>query len=418
MTTSAQAPPAPLTFGEVLRITVMRRIWYAQLISLLGDFLAIFAVISVVSFRLHGTPAEVTGVQVAFMLPLALLGPISGVFVDRWPLKPTLVASDLIRAGLVLLLFVASSLWQVYLVLIGISAVSSFFSPAQSVTIRHSVPSNGLLSANALMQMAVMGVRIVGPAAAGLLVASFGADVCYAIDAVSFVASGCLIASVAIVRPAAAAGNVDRTAGIRGVVTDMSTGIRFIATHPTVSFVAAAMAAGLFTIGCFGPLIAIFVRELLHGTERLFGAASAMIGVGLLFGTSAVRALAARHSNESLVLGGLAGVGVGVLALGAILHPAVTIIAMFFVGFAFAGIMVPSQTLMQQATPHALLGRVSSTMMSIVFFANLLGLILSGLLAQVVGVRAVFLGCAVVAWVLALLGRQLLASRSPAAVSA
>ena len=77
----------------------MRRLWYAQVVSLLGDFLALFAVISVVSFRLHGTPAQVTGVQISYMLPLALLGPLSGVFVDRWPLKPTLVASDLIRAG-------------------------------------------------------------------------------------------------------------------------------------------------------------------------------------------------------------------------------------------------------------------------------------------------------------------------------
>src|SRR5919109_3022482 len=116
--TASSAAPAQLSFGDVLRITVMRRIWYAQVVSLLGDFLALFAVISVVSFRLHGTPAQVTGVQVAYMVPLAVLGPISGVFVDRWPLKPTLVASDLIRAGLVLLLFAATSLWQVYLVLV------------------------------------------------------------------------------------------------------------------------------------------------------------------------------------------------------------------------------------------------------------------------------------------------------------
>jgi MFS family permease len=66
---------------------------------------------------------------------------------------------------------------------------------------------------------------------------------------------------------------------------------------------------------------------------------------------------------------------------------------------------------MQQTTPHALLGRVSSTMISIVGFANLLGLVVSGMFAQLVGVRVVFLGCAVVAWVLALSGRQLLAAR-------
>src|SRR3977135_3513354 len=123
MATESAAPAAPMTFREVLGLTVMRRVWFAQLVSLLGDFLALFAVISVVTYRMHGTAQQVTGVQIAYMLPLALLGPLSGVFVDRWPLKPTLIASDLIRAGLVLLLFAATSMWQIYLVLCALSCV-------------------------------------------------------------------------------------------------------------------------------------------------------------------------------------------------------------------------------------------------------------------------------------------------------
>src|SRR5207245_8346744 len=114
MTTTSAAPPAPMTFREVLGLTVMRRVWYAQVVSLLGDFVALFAVISVVTYRMHGTAAQVTGVQIAYMLPLAILGPLSGVFVDRWPLKPTLVASDLIRAVLVMFLFVTATMWQIY----------------------------------------------------------------------------------------------------------------------------------------------------------------------------------------------------------------------------------------------------------------------------------------------------------------
>src|SRR6187455_2454160 len=103
-TATAAAGAMPLSFRDVLRIDVMRRVWYAQVISLFGDFLALFAVIAVVSFRMHGTPAQVTGIQIAYMLPIVFIGPIAGVFVDRWPLKPTLVASDLIRAVLAVLL--------------------------------------------------------------------------------------------------------------------------------------------------------------------------------------------------------------------------------------------------------------------------------------------------------------------------
>src|SRR5437868_14618678 len=106
-TVTAAAPGAPaiaLTYRDVLRIDVMRRVWYAQVISLFGDFLALFAVIAVVSFRMHGTPAQLTSLQIAYMLPSVFVGPIAGVFVDRWPLKPTLISSDLMRAVIALLL--------------------------------------------------------------------------------------------------------------------------------------------------------------------------------------------------------------------------------------------------------------------------------------------------------------------------
>src|SRR5207249_10353101 len=95
--TAAAAPAAPMSFRDVLRIDVMRRVWFAQVISLFGDFLALFAVIAVVTFRMQGTAAQVTGLQIAYMLPIVFIGPIAGVFVDRWPLKPTLGSSDLIR---------------------------------------------------------------------------------------------------------------------------------------------------------------------------------------------------------------------------------------------------------------------------------------------------------------------------------
>ena len=62
---------------------MMRRLWYAQIVSVFGDFLALFAVISVLTFKLHATAQQVTGVQIAYMLPIAVLGILAGVFVDR-----------------------------------------------------------------------------------------------------------------------------------------------------------------------------------------------------------------------------------------------------------------------------------------------------------------------------------------------
>src|SRR3954451_13165938 len=322
-TTAAATPPVLLSFGDVLRIPVMRRVWYAQLVSLFGDFLALFAVIAVVSFRMHGTAAQLTGLQIAYMLPIVLVGPIAGVFVDRWPLKPTLIASDLIRAALALLLIPATSIWQVYAVMASLSCVSAFFGPAQTVTIRAHVPTLGLMSANALMQIAFMGSRIVGPATAGAIVAAFTPKVCYTIDVVSFLISASLIGSVAIVRPASLqlpAGSSSNR--IHEIWIDMKAGWFFIVHHSAILFFVIAMAAGLFTIGCFGPLISIYVRGTLHAAPGLFGFVSGMVGVGLLLGTQIIRQVAARRlvSDTGLVLWGLVGIGVGVLLLGAIPH--------------------------------------------------------------------------------------------------
>src|SRR5436190_15001837 len=375
--TEASSPPASaaMTFADVLRIDVMRRVWYAQVISLFGDFLALFGVIAVVSFRMHATPNQVTGVQIAYMLPFVFVGPIAGVFVDRWPLKPTLISSDLIRAVLCVLLIPTTEVWQVYVVLAALSCVSAFFGPAQTVTIRTHVPPNGLVASNALMQFAFMGSRIVGPATAGTLVGMFGPSICYAFDVLSFIASALLIGSV-VIRRAIAPKTESSSNRIHAIWADMGQGTRFIFHHAALLFVVLAMAAGLFTIGCFAPLISIFVRDTLHATALQFGAVSAMVGVGMIAGTQIIRRLTQVLAHETLVLSGLAGIGVGVFLLGAVPFIAATLAATFIVGFAFTAIMVPAQTLMQRETPHDMLGRVASTQISVIFLGQILGLVL------------------------------------------
>ena len=154
--------PDPLSMREVLAIAPMRRIWYAQTVSVFGDFMALFAVITVMTFNLHATPQQITGVQIAYLLPIAVLGVISGVFVDRWPVKTTLVSSDFVRALLCLLLLRVHTVYGFYAVMASISVFSSFFAPAQGVAIRSVVPLHGLRSANSLLQQAFFILRIVG----------------------------------------------------------------------------------------------------------------------------------------------------------------------------------------------------------------------------------------------------------------
>ncbi|HEY1994289.1 MAG TPA: MFS transporter [Edaphobacter sp.] len=399
--------PAPLSMGDVMRIPMLRRLWYAQVISVFGDFLALFAVISILTFRLHATAQQVTGVQIAYMLPIAVLGILAGVFVDRWPLKPTMVSSDSIRAALCLLLLAAHQIWHFYAILAAISVVSSFFTPAQGVAIRSAVPLHGLRSANALMQQVMFGMRIVGPAIAAFMVAYLGPASCYLFDAVSFVASACLIASVALVRtaPKPAAPGAENTSAIGKIWLDMKQGISFIVHHAALFFVILAMAAGMFVIGCFGPLIAIYVRDSLHASTKMFGIVSPMIGLGMLLGINGLNTFGKKLSNTRLVYSGLCGIAVGLVILTLLTHVWSTLVGNFIIGMAVAGIIVPAQTLFQQATPPELMGRVGSTFMSIVFAAQIAGLVLSGVLTQHIGVRQVFALCAVMLVVLMAVGK-------------
>jgi MFS family permease len=411
--------PEPLSMGTVLRVATMRRLWYAQIVSVFGDFLALFAVITIMTFRLHATPQQVTGLNIAYLLPIALLGVISGVFVDRWPVKLTLVSSDYTRACLCVLLFFVHSIWGFYAVMATISIVSSFFGPAQGVAIRSAVPRHGLRSANALMQQVMFIMRIIGGPIATTLVTYTSARVCYGLDAASFIASGSLIASLALTIPAAKLNTAPtdaKTSGIRSILTDMKVGAGFIFHHAALLFVIVALAAGMFVMGCFGPLIAIYVRDTLRASTNTFGVTSASIGIGLLAGVNILNAFAKRIANTTQVYLGLGGIAVGTLllamapyaafTLGHLAVPvAITVFGCFLIGFACAGIIVPSQTLIQMETPAALMGRVGSTTMSAIFSAQIAGLLLSGVLAQHTSVRSVFGICTVMLAVLILAGK-------------
>jgi len=400
--------PAPLSMRDVLGYPMLRRLWYAQIISVFGDFLALFAVIGVLTFRLHATAQQVTGVQIAYMLPIAVLGILAGVFVDRWPLKPTMVSSDSIRAGLVLLLIFAHKPWHFYAILAGISVVSSFFGPAQGVAIRSAVPLHGLRSANALMQQVMFGMRIVGPAIASFMVASFGPTSCYVLDSVSFVGSALLIASltfVATARPTTPHTAHEDASALAKIGRDMKQGIDFILHHAALLFVILAMAAGMFVLGCFGPLIAVYVRDSLHASTRSFGVVAAMIGLGMLIGINGLNTFGKRLSNTLLVYSGLGGIAVGLVILTALAHIWSTVLGNLIIGLSVAGIIIPAQTLFQQATPPELMGRVGSTFMSIVFASQIAGLVLSGILTQHTSVRHVFALCAALILILMAVGK-------------
>jgi MFS transporter, DHA3 family, macrolide efflux protein len=411
---SPNQAPSPYTLKTILRYKPFRTLWLAQFVSVFGDFLALFGVISLITFRWHGTAIQVTLISIAYMLPIAIISPVAGVFVDHWNVKRLMIASDLIRAGLIVLLLFVHDVPQICAIFIVLSTVSSFFMPAQSVTLRTIVPPEGLLAANAMMAQAFYAVRLFSPFLAGGLIRLLSEKFCFYLDTASFVFSALMISMLVISRPQRE--QTEKT--LRSLTDDFVAGNRFIFTHAGLAFVFMAMAAAMFVLSSFSPLISIYIRDSLSAGPFIFGIISAMVGVGMIVGTQLMNRFTKQRSKSHVVLVGLFSLGVGVAVLGIFKNIPMAALSTFTMGFAIAFVWVPAQTMSQQETPPAMVGRVSSTFMSLVSVAQVAGLLLSGYLANKLGIRPLFVYCAGMLALLSLIGYLMMRGRTLAAAPA
>ena len=398
---------------QALAIPAFRKLWLATLVSIFGDFLALYAIFSEMTFRMHASARAITLVTVFFLLPLALVGPVAGVFVDRWHPRRTMVTSDIARAVLVLGLVFARAPWHIYVVFLALSTFSSFFTPARSVTLPQIVPLNGLMGANALIQQTVQILQMGSPVLAGALAGWAGPSSCYYLDSASFVFSGLVIATIAIpARPAHA------NREVKPVVRDLLSGVRFIFGHPVIGFVILSIAAGTFAIGAFGSLIAVYVRDVLHANTYLFGALGSTIGAGMLAGGLVVTPLGRRIQQKAhLITAGILLCGVAIAAIAWAANSVAALAGCFAIGIGASLLTIAAMTLMQGQVPAEMRGRVSSSSMSLISISQGIALLFAGDLASRLGIAAVFYGSAALLLVIAIAGTYRLRRLERSAVS-
>ncbi len=413
MSSAPQSQAAPQ--GNVFSIPAFRTIWMGQFVSIFGDFVAIFAVISMITFRWHGSPTQVTIAISLAILPLAVIGPPAGVLVDHWNVKRVMIGSDLSRAVIAVLLAWMTNSWQLGMVLFALGCASSLFVPAQSIAVRTLIPRERLLQANAMLMQAFYLIRIISPLIAAAIVSALSEKACFFIDAGSFAFSALMISTLTIHRPPRE--GADKT--LSGLSKDFVEGNRFIFTHPGLSFVFLAMAIAMFVMSSFAPLISIFVRDVLHAATRTYGVVSSCIGVGMIVGTTLVTRISRGKARPGVVVGGMLTLAVGVAVLAASRVPWQAGVSTFLMGFSIAMVLIPAQTMSQQETPPQMVGRVSSTFMSMISIAQVLGMLLSGSAAQKLGMQRLFAVCAGALVVIAAAGWTFLrVRRQPQAAAA
>jgi DHA3 family macrolide efflux protein-like MFS transporter len=367
-----------------LKVTPFRRLWLAQSVSLLGDFVALFAVQVAVTFRMHGSARDTAGVFIAFLIPNIILGGFAGVFADRWDPRRTMIASDLARAVVILSLAFATNLAQIYAVSFAVSCVSSFFSPAQAISVPLLVPRERLLAASARMQQTLQLMRIASPALASVLIVRSGERACYFVDSATFVFSAAMLATLRYSRSPVAKRPP-------AVVSELAAGIRFLLGDTRFSFVVVAMTMGTFAAGCFGALASLYVRDILHRGPPVLAMISSLIGAGTIAGSAILGRFFRACDPGLLIPTGLMGVGASILLFAADPNQTAALIGSAGMGLGVAAVIVAATALLQGKTPPEMRGRIIGASASLASSAQLTAMLLSGTLASWIGIRGVFL---------------------------
>jgi MFS transporter, DHA3 family, macrolide efflux protein len=188
-------------FTEVLKNRNFFLLWIGQVISQLGDRLDQMALIGLVYMRAPGSAMQIAKILSFTIIPVFVVGPIAGVYVDRWDRRRVMYACDLLRAALVLsipfFLTYGHSLIPIYLVIFVVFSIGRFFVPAKLSIIPDLVPPKDLVLANSLVNTTGMIAAILGFGISGLVVEWLGAKAAFYLDSLSFLISAALIFAIA-----------------------------------------------------------------------------------------------------------------------------------------------------------------------------------------------------------------------------
>ncbi|GAA2694510.1 MULTISPECIES: MFS transporter [Actinosynnema] len=375
----------PLREGPFLRL------WSGQTIAELGYHLSLVALPLVAVLQLGATPAQMGLIVGVGMAPFAFAWPFFGVLVDRVDRRRLLQITYVGRAVLLGSLPVAALLGslgvaQLVAVQFLVSLLHVAFSVVHPSLLPSVVPAEHLVAANSRVEMTRSGAMIIGPSAAGFLVELLSPANTVAIDAVCYVVAAALLAGLALPSKP----EVARPAGT--VWHDIREGFSSVFGDPVLRPM--AISSGIMNAFFYirTPLVPLFVLTELGGSAGQLGLVLAAAGPGALVGSALARRVNERYGLSRAVTGAAFLAGVPVLAVPLVPDSGawsigVLVVSAFAVG---VGVQVYSISLVsarQLMTPDHLLGRVNATFRWTAWAATPFSALLSGLLAQVVGLR-------------------------------
>jgi MFS family permease len=336
-------------------------LWLAQLVSTIGSSLTDLAA-GILVFQLTGSALNVGLVLMVTAIPTLFVGLFAGVFVDRFNRKRILLASDLLRGVLVLMIPLAfdalgedDGMIAMYALLFTAATVRTFFDPAWESVLPEIASEEELTSANSFLSISSFGSTAVGFALAGLLA---GVDIHFPfyIDSLTFALSFVLVLAVRI--PAHAAEAEDTTIG--AIVENLKSGAQYLWRTKLLRWLFIVNLPIMLSFGLWNVLLLPMAIRVLRASEFEYGIQEGVTSVGFVVGSLLMARFGDRLPEGTWMVAGTLFMGVFGILYGLSPNIEVAILLVMVTGFLNSPMSIARRGLMQKNIPRAMRGRVFS----------------------------------------------------------
>jgi CRP-like cAMP-binding protein/predicted MFS family arabinose efflux permease len=361
-------------------------LWVGQVVETIGCSLTSLAA-SILVYRLTGSAASVGLMLMASAAPTVLVGLLAGVFVDRYDRKRIMIAADLSRAVLVLLIpfLLRQNIAWLYVIVVLSAAITQFFDPAHEAALPEIATDEELAAANSLMAISAFGATAVGFAASGLIASRLPIEWAFYLNAFAYVFSALMILAARI--PTL---SVTAESGLAAIGRNLRAGARVLLDTPMLRSLFLVLTIVFVSFGLCNTLLLPFALQALGATEFEYGVQEAVTSVGFVIGSLWMASVSDRLREGQWIALGLLGMGVAGIGYASMrsVAPAIAIIAIS--GFLNAPLSIARSLVIQRYTPREMRGRVNSAFFVCRDVLFLLGMAAAGL-ADVFPIRLVYL---------------------------
>jgi MFS family permease len=369
-----------------LRVRNYRLFFFGQLVSVSGTWMQQVAQDWLV-LRLTNEPLPL-GITTALQFtPILALGAWAGVVADRLDKRRLLLATQAAMAALALVLGILTAtgairLWMVYLLALLLGFATAFDMPTRQAFVSEMVGPGQVVNAIGLNSAVFNSARVIGPAAAGVVIATVGIATAFLVNAVSYLA---VIGGLLAMDPA----RLHRLPPVERASGQIRAGLRYVWTTPVLRSTIALVAV-VGTLGLnFRVALPLLARFTFGGDATVYGALASIMAAGSVVGALA----AARRSRPSpaLLLGSVAVFGVLSVAAAAAPTLALEMVVIAPLGLASIAFLATANSTVQLGSSPELRGRVMALYGLVFLGSTPLGGLLGGWMAGQFGPRSILL---------------------------